>query len=196
MTMSARCLVCKNPDRRRAIELMWNGGMSFATISNVLDNEPTSSVINKHIKEHADGNGNTRQVEVAPEKPVRERVLALQRMQLDEIERRIELAKQRADEMNAQRAKVRAIKEAAGEEYLLPDADWSDFTDILGKDLQSAIGSILKTQGLSDKREKAQGDLKLGLFEAMANAGLAPKALVGTLDVKVLTPGDDDDTEA
>ena len=37
MTIDARCLVCKNPDRRRILELGWNGGMSADAIARTLD---------------------------------------------------------------------------------------------------------------------------------------------------------------
>lgn len=172
MTIDARCLVCKNPDRRRLVELGWNGGMSAEAIARVLDQKGTGAgVILKHLKEHADGDGNARAVEVAPELPAAERVANLQRLQLDEVERRIELAKAKADRMNAEHATD-------------PDwhpVDWSDFFDILGKDGQSAIGSILKAQGLKDKREMKEKDLKLGLFEAMARSGLAPKGTTPAL---------------
>lgn len=192
MTIHAVCVICKSPDRRRAVELMWNGGMSALAISEMLGGTPVSSTILKHLK-HADGDGNARAIEVHPELPVRERVLALQRMQLDEIERRVELAKQRATEMNDWHAKRIERGEEDGESW--SPVDWSSFHDILGKDMQAAIGSILKTQGLSDKREKVQGDQKLGLFEAMVGAGLAPKDLIGGKmpDLPALPPGEDVD---
>jgi hypothetical protein len=183
MTIDAKCAVCKNPDRRRMIELGWNGGMSGEAMSRVIGDKPTAQTILKHLKEHADGDGNARAVEIEPELPVRDRIVRLREMQLDEVERRIALAKARAAQINAEHESE-------------PDwepRDWSDFYDILDKDTQAAIGSILKSQGLSDKREKAVGDLKLGLFEAMQNAGLAPKALVGGREVKVLEPEGDDD---
>ena len=34
-----------------------------------------------------------------------------------------------------------------------PVTDWSEFYDVLHKDAQAAIGSILKAQGMTDKRE-------------------------------------------
>jgi len=187
MTISARCLVCRNPDRRRLIELGWNGGMSGEAIARVLDQKGlVSNVIIKHLKEHADGDPNLRAVVIEPVRPARERVLELQRMQLDEVERRIALAKERAALVNASReGKV----DAKGEP--LPMADWSEYYDILGKDAQAAIGSILKTQGLSDRREKTASELKLGLFEAMTNAGLAPKALVGGVVTPALQSGEE-----
>jgi hypothetical protein len=181
-----RCTVCLTPDKRRIIEAAWNAGMSPAAIRRVVDAPPTSDAILRHIKEHTDGDGNARQLEIEPELPVRDRVLNLQRLQLDEIERRIALAKTRADDMNREREH---LVDADGKPF--PPVDWSEFTDILGKNMQAAIGSILKTQGLSDKREKAQGDLKLGLFEAMTNAGLAPKALIGGVRLPALQSGEE-----
>lgn len=192
MTIEAKCLVCRNPDRRRAVELMWNGGMSAPAISRVLadDNLPHPAVL-RHLKQHADGDGNARAIVVEPERPARERVLALQRLQLDEVERRIELAKAWADEMNRNRQLIRDAQVLAGmPPDDLPDVDWSDRFDVLGKDGQSAINSILKAQSLSDRRDKATGELKLGLFEAMANAGLAPKALSGG-KATIVEPDDD-----
>lgn len=186
MKTFAKCLVCFNADRRRLIEAGWNAGMGADTIARVFDGAIGAPAILKHIKEHAEGDGRTRNLSVEPDKPMRERVYNLQRLQLDEVERRIEMAKTRADMMNREREN---LKDADGNAF--PPVDWSDFYDILDQKSQSAIGTILKTQGLVDNREKAQGDLKLGLFEAMASAGLAPKALVGGVDVKLLEPGED-----
>lgn len=182
MTIDARCSVCKNADRRRLIELGWNAGMRQSQLANLFDGISPDAIV-KHLKRHADGDGSTRSVDVAPVLPVRERILALQELQLDEIERRIELAKARAKMLN---------KEHEGEDTWR-EVDWSDMYDILSKDAQAAISSILKTQGLTDKREAKTADLKLGLFEAMTKSGLAPKAISG-VDVAALPePGGDDE---
>jgi len=194
-TINSRCVICKHTDRRNAVELMWNGGMSGVAISDLLGGTPNPATILKHLKEHSLG-GATREVDVEPEAPVRERILRLQRMQLDEIERRIALAKMRADETNEYIDAQREKHEAAGEDYDRPNVDWSSFTDILGKDMQSAIGSILKTQGLSDKREKVQGELKLGLFEAMTAAGHAPLSISGGKQKQLTAPQENDDDDA
>lgn len=184
MTIDAKCLVCRNPDRRRLVESGWNAGMSAEAIARVLDQKGLGgAVVIKHLKDHVDGDGNARAIVIEPERPVRDRVLELQRMQLDEIERRLALAKARADLMNA---------EHEGEDDWT-SIDYSHFFDILDKDTQAAIGSILKTQGLNDKREKAVADTKLGLFDAMARNGLAPKALVGALPALIEGEEHDDD---
>jgi hypothetical protein len=149
MTIAAKCLVCRNADRRRLIEAGWNAGMGAETVARVIAAEGLSgAVILKHIKEHGEGDGNMRALVVEPDRPMRDRVLDIQRAQVDEVERRIALAKQRAIEING---------EHEGETDWEP-RDWSYYFDILHKDAQAAIASILKTQGLADKREKAQGD--------------------------------------
>lgn len=184
MTIDARCLICRNPDRRRLVELGWNGGMSAEAIARVLDQKGAGAqAILSHLKQHAEGDGNVRAVVVEPEKSPAERVADLQRLQLDEFERRIELAKAKADRMNA---------EHADDEKWEP-VDWSNFVDILGKDWQAAVGSILKAQGLKDKRDMKRDDLKLGLFEAMARAGLAPKAISGTAAIAIPAEVGEDD---
>lgn len=188
MTISMKCVVCKHTNRRMMIELGWNAGLSAVEISDVLGNTPAPATILKHLKEHTEGEGMSRTVEVVPVPPSRERVLALQTLQLNEVERRIELAKVRAHEMNLARSNM---TDAEGNAY--PEVDWSDFYDILGKDAQAAINSILKTQGLTDRREAKTSELKLGLFEAMANAGLAPASLVGGKEPLQLEPGGDDE---
>jgi hypothetical protein len=140
MTIAAKCLVCRNADRRRLIEAGWNAGMGAETVARVIAAEGLSgAVILKHIKEHGEGDGNMRALVVEPDRPMRDRVLDIQRAQVDEVERRIALAKQRAIEING---------EHEGETDW-EQRDWSEFYDILGKDAQAAIGSILKTQGLS-----------------------------------------------
>lgn len=186
MTINAKCTVCKDPDRRRLIELGWNDSMSAVAISNVFSGSPSAAIILKHLKEHSDGRGDLRQVEVQPVTPVRERVIALQTLQLNEIERRIEIAKVRAVAMNA---------EHEGEENWTL-VDWSDFYDILDKNAQAAIASIQKAQGLTDKRELKTADLKIGLFEAMARNGLAPKAISGVPALPALPSGEDDERDA
>jgi hypothetical protein len=188
MTIDVKCPVCKSPDRRRAVEAMWNAGMTQAAISRVVVGEFPTPVITKHLKDHAQGDANGRAIVIQPEVPTRERVLALQQLQLDEVERRIELAKERALQLNAALDQMRADGVEGAD--TTPYHDWSEFVDILGKDMQAAIGSILKAQGLTDKRDMKRDDLKLGLFEAMQRGGLAPKALSGG-EVVVVEVDDD-----
>jgi hypothetical protein len=187
MRIDAKCLVCKNQDRRRVIELAWNGGVSIAALVRVFEAERISALaFKRHFDPetgHFEGDAAARRIEVEEDKPMRERVYDIQRAQVEELERRIYLAQSKAARMNA--------LHAGDEDWT--EVDWSDFYDILDKNAQQAINTILKTQGLIDNREKTQGELKLGLFDAMSKAGLAPKALVGGKAVPMLTEGDEDD---
>lgn len=184
MRIDAKCLVCKNQDRRRVMELAWNGGVSAAALERVFEADRiTSAAINRHFKDHSEGEPHARRIEPPEDKPMRQRVYDIQRLQVEELERRIYLAQQRAVAMNATHA---------GDADWTP-VDWSDFYDVLDKNSQQAINTILKTQGLIDSREKTKGELKLGLFEAMANNGLAPKALIGADPVRLIEDGIDED---
>jgi hypothetical protein len=174
MSLNAKCLICRNADRRRMVELGWNGGMSASAMATVLDDRISPFMVTRHLKEHTDGEPLKRDVAVEPELPLRDRVQNIQRIQIEEIERRIAFAKQRAHDMNAMRE---GHTDADGNPWT--PVDWSDFYDILDPKAQAAIASILKTQGLTDKRESKTSELKLGLFEAMARVGLAPKPLIG-----------------
>lgn len=182
----AKCLVCKNRDRRKVIELAWNGGVSVAALVRVFEADrigPTA--FNRHFDPntgHTKGEPFQRRVEPEEDKPMRERVYDIQRLQVEELERRIGIAMTKAAAINANHA---------GDENWT-EVDWSDFYDILDKNSQQAINTILKTQGLIDTREKTQGELKLGLFDAMSRAGLAPKALVGEGSLPRLTEGEVD----
>ena len=191
MTIAKNCAVCKGADRRRLIELVWNDGMTASAIATALGDVFSSATILKHLKQHADGDANARAVAPLTTGTVRERVEALQEMQLNEVERQIALAKERAAQLNAHIDRMREAGAEGADD--IPYHDWSEFFNILHKDNQAAISSILKAQGLKDKREKAVADTKLGLFEAMSKSGLAPKAISGPVPVPQLTSGEDDD---
>lgn len=192
MTISNRCAICKTPSRKRMIELAWNDGMTATDIAGVLNDTLSSATILKHLKEHTNGEAQTRTIAVQPTGTTRERVLALQEMQLNEVERQITLAKERAAQLNANIDEMRE-RGVEGADTMLYH-DWSEFFNILHKDNQAAISSILKAQGLSDKREAKQNDLKLGLFEAMSkNGGLAPKSISGAPDLPALQSGDENE---
>lgn len=167
--MNAYCKICKNKDLATLISLGWNGKMSATAISGVLGGKPTADAITKHLKEDVPGAWH-REI-VVEAKPLRQRVYDLQRMQIDEIERRIAVAEEKA---------------AAQRELGREDADWSEYFDILDKDMQSAIGSILKAQGLADKNENAKVAQKIDMFRLMlgADGGLAPPELTDGMTVE------------
>lgn len=178
MTIAEKCSICRTPTQRQVIALAHNEGMRAQDIAAAFHSDPSVAVIRRHLQKHDEG-GRGRHIPVVVTS-MRERVYDIQRLQVEEIERRVEAAQAKAEEWSK-------LSEMEGWE----PRDWSYYFDILSKDMQAAVASIIKTQGLADKREKAQGDLKLGLFEAMANAGLAPKALVGG-KVELLESGEDE----
>lgn len=171
MTVSARCAVCKNSDLRRLIELGWNAKMTVPDLAHAFGGVPSHQLIYRHLKEHAEG-AYSRQIEVEDARPLRDRVAAIQRAQVEAIERQFAIAQQRADEYNEAHRGDEDYDPALGQ------PEW--YFNILGKDMQAAIGSILKAQGLSDKREAKKDAAKVDLARAMlgARGGLAPAALI------------------
>ena len=164
------CNICNNADLKALIALAWDGKMSLTAISGVLGGVPSAAAIAKHLKAHEPGSG-SRQIEVVV-KPLRQRTYDLQRTMIDEVERRIAVAHERAV----------FETEATGEPH-----DWSEYLNILDKDLQSAIGSIIKMQAGADRVEATKANLAVGLFELMLGGRggklmLAPKNLVGDDD--------------
>lgn len=182
MTIDIKCAVCKQPLLRKLIELGYNAGMTPVELSTAIHGDVSTAVVTKHLKQHAEGSsGRSIPVLITP---MRERVYDIQRLQVEEIERRVELAQQAAELWNATQLNVQGFE----------SRDWSYYFDILGKDIQAAVGSILKTQGIADKRDKSQGELKLGLFEAMVGAGLAPKSISGD-KMPALQSGDENEVD-
>jgi len=168
--VSPDCNICGNADLKTLIALAWDGKMDATAISGVLGGVPNAAAIIKHLKVHEPGSW-SRQIEVTV-KPLRQRVYDLQRTMVDEVERRIAVAQERS----------RFETEATGEPH-----DWSEYLNILDKDLQSAIGSIIKIQAGADKVEATKANLAVGLFELMLGGQsgklmLAPKNLVGEDD--------------
>lgn len=165
---SDRCAICKKPDLRRMVELAWVAKMDARSIATVFGGIPSASTITKHVREHMPEGRDT---QVPNARTTRERVIDLQRLQIEEIERRIERAQEWA---------------AYARDHGNPEADWSDAFDILSKDMQAAVASILKAQGLSDKREMGKASIGVDVARMMLGGGdgLAPKRLTaGAKDV-------------
>jgi hypothetical protein len=175
---------------RRLIELGWNANMKQSDLVHAFGGVPSAAVITKHLKEHTEGSW-SRQIEVEDARPIRERVLAIQREQIEAIERQLAIAQQKADDY---------VYLKRGEEDFDPAmADPSAYFDVLGKDMQAAIGSILKAQGLTDKREAKADTNKIDLFRLMIGdrGGMAPTHLIedgktveGEVVREVTTDGD------
>ena len=168
MSTDSRCVICRKPDVRRIAELGWNAKMSAPEVATAMALQFTAAQFLKHLHEHAD-NASTRDIPVENSRPIRDRVADLQKLQLDEIERRITMAQEWAV----------AAREAGN-----PNADWSDQFDLLDKDHQQAVASILKAQSLTDKRELGDKTVKVDMFRLMLGGGdgLAPKALIESGD--------------
>jgi hypothetical protein len=169
MTTDSRCVICRKPDVRRMAELGWNAKMSAPQIATAMALQFTAAQFLKHLRDHVESGAGMRAIPVEDARPVKDRVLELQRMQLDEIERRIAMAQEQAVEWNTAMANVEGFE----------SRDWSYYFDLLDKDNQAAISSILKAQGLSDKRE-AGPSTKVDIFRLMMGGGdgLAPKRLI------------------
>lgn len=167
--MRTTCRICKDPDMARLIELGWNGKMTPAAMSRVLGTIPTAQHIQKHLEEHRGDGLEDRNIPVLDAKSMRERVSALQLRMVNEFERRLAFADQRAAEARA-----------AGN----PDADPSTWFDILDKDVQSAMASILKMEAQRDKREMGKAAIGVDIAKLMLGGGdgLAPKRLTGGVE--------------
>lgn len=178
MTTDPKCAICRKADLRRLIELGWNAKMSAVDMAAVFGNIPSSVAILKHLHEHVDEGAAIRNIPVPNARPMRERVMDIQRLQVEEIERRLTIAQEKA---------------AWARENGHPEADQSDWFDLLDKDTQQAISTILKAQGLTDKREVSTASLKVDVFRLMlgGNGGLAPPRLIESgLEAIDVTPED------
>jgi hypothetical protein len=151
-----RCPVCKNPNLRRLVELGWNAKMTMSDIANALGGIPSTQSISKHLHEHAEGAGN-RDIPVENARTTRARIDDLMRRMLDEIEVRVADADAWA-----------AIARAGGNTDALP----SDIFDILSKNNQAALATILKMQDQNDKREGKKASVAVDLMRLMG--GTAP----------------------
>ncbi len=173
-----RCAICKKPDLRRLVDLGLGSKMDAKAISSGFGGIPSSNTVLKHDQHNLEGSD----IVVPNALTLRDRALAIQRLQIEEIERRVARAQEWA-------AYARAHDN--------PDADWSQAFDILGKDMQSAIGSILKAVGLDDKRQATKVSAAVDIYKMMLgdNGGLAPKRLTAQAPIdgeyKDVTDGED-----
>jgi hypothetical protein len=170
--------------------------MSAPDLAHAFGGVPTALVIRKHLKEHSEGAW-SRQIAVEDARPMRERVAAIQRAQVDEIENKLALAEQRAHDFNE------AHRDHKKDEGRCPDCEYggfvardpSDYFNILSKDMQSAISSILKAQGLTDRRELKTDSNRVDMFRLLIGerGGLAPAHLIsdGAIEGEVKDVTDD-----
>jgi len=157
------------------VSLAWNGRMSAPAIASALGGIPSQAVVLKHLNEHIEDGVSNRTIPVTKEKTMRERVTDVQRVLIEEFERRIVNAQERAAWWNEHPLEVDGWEER----------DWSYYFNVLDKDLQSSVNSIMKMQGLTDKREigKAQVGVDIAKLMLGGGDGLAPKRLTAGRDV-------------
>jgi hypothetical protein len=150
--------------------------MTASDIANAFGGLPTAQAISKHIHEHVEG-GRERAVPVESARSTKARVDDLMRRMLDELETRIQFAEEAA-----------AYARANGN----PLAQPSDVFDVLSKNNQAAIASILKMQDQQDKREGKKATVAVDLMRLMG--GVAPPSHLiedgVTIEGEVLTEDD------
>ncbi len=184
MSTNERCAICRKPDLRRLVELGWKAKMSAPAIAACFGNIPSATTILKHLHEHVDEGAAIRDIPVPEAKTMRERVSILQQTMVEEVERRIIIAQETATAWNDLH------------EEIADKRDWSYYFNILDKDVQASIGSIIKMQGLDDKRVLGKANVGVELYKILgARAGKPPPHLIGAgpeieAEVKDVTPPD------
>lgn len=133
--------------------------MTAVDIAHAFSMTPSAVVIRKHLNEHRGDGLDSRTIPVEEVRATRVRVEELQKKMLDDIEARIKWAEERADE----------AREAGNTTALA-----SDFFNVLNKDVQAAIGSVLKMQGLTDRREATKATVAVDVMKLMG--GTRPPA--------------------
>lgn len=155
--------------------------MSTPDLVHALGGVPSSTVILKHLREHAEG-AYSRTITVEDARPMRERVLAIQRAQVEAIERQLAVAQQQCDEWNEDhRGHEKDDLNCDSCRYAgFYPRDPSFYFNILGKDMQAAVASILKSEGLTIKREAVKGPGAVDIFRLLLGerGGMAPARLI------------------
>lgn len=158
------CKICDNPGRARLIEADWAAGRSATVIAKDMTDSGwplVAETIRRHLK-HVPG-ARTRENEPMPTVPQTKRTAD-----------GVEFVKGRLlDAIIAKERRLRVEAEQSGEEF--------DGEFLLDKDLQPALNTVLKAEGIKIKREEAASKRQIGLFMLMLgkNGGKAPTALIG-----------------
>jgi hypothetical protein len=162
MTDPSRCKVCKEPERARLIEADWAGGMSAVGIAARLKDAGwpiAASAVLRHLH-HVPGAHNRTNTPIPVGMTKRDAALFVRDRIMDELE------------------VMEDDVDPAGESKL----------NILSKDLQPALGSMLRAQDIIDKRETREKNKKISLFVLMLGGpdgknALAPLELSSGEDV-------------
>lgn len=175
------CAICKRPGRRRIVDADASDGIAPAAIAAAMRDVGwalTAAQVATHITLHGSV---TKPKSAASRK--RDAALTLRERMMDALEGRIEAAEEKA---------VEATEECRRGEHDVDDHpryrkhgpkthESSEFFDILNKDLQSALGTVIKAQTVEEKRVATEGKRKIDLFRLMMGPGdgLAPSGLIG-----------------
>jgi hypothetical protein len=166
------CKICRAPGRRRLIEADWADGMSAVGIAKAMTDNGwpiTSTTVLKHLKEHA---GPEAAIRVPPALSKRDAAVWVRDRIMDKVEE-IEQG-------------TRTVITKDGEMVEVP-------FDILDKELQPALGSMLKAQAILDKREANQTSAKISLFGLML--GITDGGGDGRFAPLELSSGEEDENE-
>ena len=173
------CKICDHPGRARLIEADWADGKSAPYIAAEMEAggwKVTPATILKHLK-HVPGAATRKNVPIPA--GLRGRDAA------EYIKNRI------LDAVDSVENRLRSEAEAEGKTYS------GEF--ILDKDLQPALGTALKAEGIKIKREDVASKRQIGLFQLMlGNGGKAPPHLIGdgmTIEGEFTDVTDDEEDE-
>lgn len=152
-----KCKICDNAPRARLIEADWSAGRTAAAIAKEMTAGGwaiTGATVTKHMA-HVPGGRERKNVPM----PHMDGADFVKGRLLDAI-----IAKER---------RLRQEAEEHGEEF--------DGEFILDKDMQPALNTVLKAEGIKIKRDDAQSKRQISLFMLMLGktGGLAPAGLIG-----------------
>lgn len=170
-TRFLKCAICRNVDMKRLIEMGWNDRMTVADLAHAFGETPSATVIRKHLNEHVGEGINARDIPIEAARSTKQRVEALQKKMLDDIEARIQFAEERA-----------AVARSTGN----PEAMPSDWFDLLDKKNQAAIASVLKMQDQTDRRDSKKAEIAIDVMRLMGGAPPPQHLISDGLDVPVI----------
>lgn len=180
-TIDPNCPVCKRPGRRRIVDADAADGITPAAIASAMRDTGwalTAADVTKHVTLHGSA-------EKTRSKATRRRdaALTLRERMMDALEGRIEAAEASAVEATAecQRGEHDIEDHPRYRQHGPRVHESSEFFDILNKDLQSALGTVIKAQTVEEKRNANDDKRKIDLFRLMMGPGdgMAPAALIG-----------------
>lgn len=182
-TTDPNCPICKRPGRRRIVDADASDGLTPAAIAAAMRDTGwalTAADVATHVTLHA-VSGKPRSGAARR----RDAALTLRERMMDALEGRIVAAEGRAVEATTecQRGEHDVDDHPRYRKHGPQTHDPAEFFDILDKNLQAALGTVIKAETLEVKKADNQTKRKIDLFQLMmggeGNDGLAPRALIG-----------------